>query len=164
MSAPTLTVTTDITKQVNEIVDRFKYDGVLVGIPGEDTDRKDSDEVTNAFLLAVAEIGSPVNNIPARRPLSTGIRLAKDKIAEEFKKAAQAAFTQGVSAIRKYYERAGTIASNSVKQVINQQIDMDPPSEATLARRKSEGFKGTKALIVTGQMRNAITYVVTGKL
>ena len=33
-------------------------------------------------------------------------------------------------------------------------------SDATLETRESEGFKGTKALIVTGQMRNAITYVV----
>ncbi|MFI5416190.1 MAG: hypothetical protein ACHQXJ_02430, partial [Nitrososphaerales archaeon] len=62
-----------------------------------------------------------------------------------------------------YYERAGIIAANACKKVINDQEGLKPPAPATLKARKyitASGFKGTKSLLVTGQVRNAITYVV----
>jgi hypothetical protein len=95
--------------------------------------------------------------------MAIGIRKAKDEIAEQFRQAAVNALKQGFAALDTYFERAGIIASNSVKKVINSQEGIKGPSEATLAARKAQGFKGTKALVVTGQMRNAITYVVRGK-
>lgn len=167
MSQPSITVTVDRTKEVNDIVKRFRRDGVLVGIPQSETERSVDEGgagITNAALLAISEFGSPLNNIPARNPMSTGLKMAADAIAEEFKKAAQKAFSKGISAISQYYARAGMIAVSSIKNVINQQIDMQGPAESTLKSRQSRGFAGTKSLLVTGQMRNAITYVVTGYL
>lgn len=164
MSGPTL-LTVDFTKNFNETVARFKNDAVLVGIPAGDTTRDSDDDgesspITNATLLAINEFGSPANNIPARPVMSIGIRAARDAIAEQFKKAAQNAWSMGVNALSIYYERAGIIASSSVKATINGQIGIEPPSKSTLRSRKRRGFKGTKALVVTGQMRNAITYVL----
>lgn len=154
-------VTSDFTDRFNEVIKKFKNDSVLVGIPEDKSQRDEQgDPINNAALLAINEFGSPVNNIPSRHPMRTGIKNAQEPIAEEFKKAASSALSKGPSAIDQYYERAGIIASNAVKKAINSQEDMDPPSEATLRGRKSKGFSGTKALIVTGQMRNAITYVV----
>lgn len=168
MSGPTLEVTSDFTKQFNDVIKKFKRDAVLIGIPEETTDRKASaDEPTtpinNATLLAINEFGSPINNIPARPVMAIGIRNAQEAIAEQMKQATIAALKTGVAALSPFYNRAGIIASNSVKKAINAQEGFDGPSDATLAARKSAGFAGTKALIVTGQMRNAITYVVKGE-
>jgi hypothetical protein len=159
-----LTVTADFTQDVNEIIKSFQNDDVLIGIPEEKTDRKgEGTEIGNASLLAINEFGSPINNIPARPVMSIGIRNAQEEIADQFKKALQDAFKKGLPALSTYYNRIGIIASNSVKKAINSQEGILPPSESTLKARKARGFKGTKALIVTGQMRNAITYIVKGE-
>jgi len=153
-------VTSDFTKEFNEIVKKFKNDAVLVGIPAEESAREAGAEINNATLLAINNFGSPANNIPARPVMSIGMRNAQEAIAAEFKKAAQGALTKGLSALRAYYERAGTIASQAIKKAINDQEGFPGPAESTLAARASAGFRGTKSLVVTGQMRNSITYVV----
>lgn len=159
---PTLTVTIDRQKEFNDYVKSLAKGDVLVGIPESETARKDYEEngvMNNATLLAINEFGSPVNNIPPRTPMGTGINLAQDAIAEQFKLAAVEAWDKGQSAIVQRFDKAGLIASQAVKNVINQQINMDEPADSTLKSRASKGFKGIKALLVTGQMRNAITWV-----
>ena len=167
MSRPTLTITSDFTKIFNEIISRFKKDAVLVGIPQEDNRREETNEgersFGNAAILALNHFGSEELHIPPRPVLTIGIRKAQNGIAEAFKNAARNALSNGVDALNTYYNRAGTIAANSCKQVINGQIEIKPPAESTLRARKyltKSGFKGTKSLLVTGQLRNAITYVV----
>ncbi len=158
-------VTSDFTQNFNDMISRFKNDSVLVGIPEEKTTRKDSDPINNATLLAINNFGSPANSIPARPVMKVGIRNAQDAIAEQFKLCAKNVLTQGPAALTKYYERAGMIAANSIKKAINDQdFDGAPgPAESTLKARKyirKGGFKGTKSLVVTGQLRNSITYVL----
>lgn len=162
---PTLKVTSDFTQDFNDIVKKFRNDEVLVGIPSINANRTEDQEsgITNAAILAINEFGSPINNIPARPVMAIGIRNAQDQIAEELKKACKSALTKGLQAVDQYYERAGIVASNSVKKAINAQDGIQAPSEATLQARRAQGFSGTKALLVTGQLRNAITYVVKGK-
>lgn len=158
---PTLTVTSDFTKTFNDTIKRFKRDQVLIGIPESQAERKDENSsINNATLLAMNNFGSPANNIPARPVMEIGIRNAQDQIAEEFKKAAVTVLSQGTQSGDRYFDRAGMIASNSVKKAINSQEGIAPPAESTLESRKSKGFNGTKSLIVTAQMRNAITHVV----
>lgn len=164
----TLTITEDRTDEFNAIIKRFRRDDVLVGIPSQDTSRgSNGDEkhepINNAALLAINEFGSPAQNIPARPVMKIGIQSSQKEIAEQFKLAMLGAFKSGISALGVYYNRAGIIASTSIKKVINAQEGIQEPSESTLAARQAQGFKGTKALIVTGQMRNAITYVVKGE-
>lgn len=163
MSAPKLTVTEDFTEEFNSIIKKFKKDAVLVGIPEQDTTRKENEPINNATLLAINNFGSPANNIPPRPVMQIGIKNAQGQIAEQFKQAVINSLKQGVSALSTYYNRAGIIASNSIKKAINSQEGIQGPAEATLEAREAAGFKGTKALIVTGQMRNAITYVVKGE-
>jgi len=163
MKQPTLTVTKDFTKDFNEVIARFKKDAVLVGIPENDQAREGDEEINNATILAINHFGSEAAHIPPRPVLTIGIRNAQPAIAEQFKQLAQQALKKGASTITQYYERVGLIASNSVKRVINDQEGIAPPSPATLRARKyltKSGFKGTKALVVTGQLRNAITYVI----
>lgn len=162
MSKPTLKVTEDFTDQFNENVKKFKADTVLVGIPQDESARNETDAINNATLLAINEFGSPMQNIPPRPVMAIGIRNAQEAIAQQFKLAAQNVLSKGFAALNTFYERAGIIASNSVKKAINSQEGFDGPSQATLDAREAAGFAGKKALIVTGQMRNAITYVVKG--
>lgn len=159
---PTLTVTSDFTADFNRIVKSFKQDAVLVGIPAADTERDDDAPITNAALLAMANFGSPANNIPAWPIMGIGIKNAQDAIAEQFAKAAKEVLTKGAGALETYYERAGSIASSSIKRVLNDQegVPSDKPEASTMAARTARGFKGTKYWVVSGQMRNAITYVV----
>lgn len=162
---PTLTVTSDFTDNFQAIIKRFKNDQVLVGIPEYDSARQNDDEINNATLLAIANFGSPAQNIPPWPIMAIGIRNSQDAIGEEYKKAAIQSLKTGFNALDTYYNRAGIIASNSIKQVINAQdgVPDDKPEPATLEARKRNNFKGTKYWLVTGQMRNAITYVIGGK-
>lgn len=158
-------ITSDFTDKFNDIVKGFKNDAVLVGIPLDES-KRESGDIGNAALLAINNFGSAINNIPARPVMQNGIKNAQESIAEEFKKAAQNVFTQGKAALQIYYERAGIIASNSIKKAITDQdfaggdADNERPADSTLAARESRGFKGKKSLIVTGQMKAAITYIV----
>lgn len=158
-----LTVTSDFTQEFNDIIKRFRNDAVLVGVP-EGADRQSDDgegePINNATILAINEFGSPINNIPAWPVMSIGINAVQDQIAEELKKACVNALSKGLSAVTTYYERAGLIASNSVKKTINAQVKAPELRPATIAARKHKHFSGTKRLIVTGQLRNSITYVV----
>lgn len=170
---PYFKVTSDFTKQFNDAVKKFRHDKVLVGIPEDDDARKEDsgdDQIGNAALLAITNFGSTLNNIPPWPVMAIGIRSAQDQIAEQFKICAQRVLSAAVhgtggafDALDTYYNRAGIIASTSIKKTINAQEDAPPLSERTLAARKAEGFKGESRGIRTGQMRNAITYVVRGK-
>jgi hypothetical protein len=169
---PYFKLSKDTTKQFNETINRFRNDKVLVGIPVEDNGRKpehgETQPIGNAALLALTNFGSAVGNIPAWPVMSLGIHAAQDSIAEQFKICAQQVLsslkngTSSLSALDVYYNRAGIIASNSIKKVINAQDGAPALSPHTLAARKAQGFKGEKRGIVTGQMRNAITYIVRG--
>lgn len=168
MSKSSLKVTADFTKDFNDIVKKFKNDAVLVGVPEVKANRKNDEEgekepINNAALLAINQFGSPINNIPPRPVMTIGIKNAQAEIAEQFKQAAKNALSKGLEALSIYYNRAGIIASNAIKKAINSQEGIAAPSEATLEARESKGFKGTKALIVTGQLRNSITYIVKGE-
>lgn len=172
MSKPTLKVTSDFTKQVNDAVKKFRHDSLLVGIPEDDNARKEdpaSQEIGNAALLAITEFGSPAANIPAWPVMSIGLRNVRDEVADIFASAAREVLAgalkgkNSLEVLERQYSKAGIIASVSIKKVINAQEGAPPLSEITLAARASAGFKGTSRGIVTGQMRNAITYVVKGK-
>lgn len=161
---PSMQVTSDFTQKFNDTVKKFKRDTVLVGIPAAETKREDEDaQINNAALLALNNFGSPIQNIPPRPVMAIGIKNAQIEIAEQFKLAAVNALSKGLSALSTYYNRAGIIASTAIKKAINSQEGIAEPAASTLATRKAEGFKGTKALIVSGQMRNSITYVVKGE-
>lgn len=164
MSKSTLRVTTDFTNQFNRIIGQFKSDAVLVGVPESDTERKSDSkskqEINNATLLAINNYGSPANNIPARPVMQIGIKNVQDQVAALFAKTATEALTKGEAALDTGYNRIGIVASSSIKKVINSQEGIEAPSQSTLKSRERAGFSGNKALIVTGQLRNSITYVV----
>lgn len=135
---------------------------VKAGIPASSPQRKDDEDFdpqSNAAIGYIQENGSDLAGIPPRPFLIPGIKKVSKEIAEEFKKAAQECF-KTPSAIYKRFTRAGIIAMNSVKATLTAGEGFPELSDATLAARKAAGFKGTKPLIRTEQLRGSITYVI----
>lgn len=169
MKAGDMKVVFDGTEKFKQAMKALASSDVYVGIPSDASTRKadeeDEQQMNNATLGYIHENGSELAGIPPRPHLVPGVKAVSKEVAEEFKLAAQKAFNDP-SAVFKHYSRAGIIASNSVKKIIQNQEGFEPLSEETIAKRKASGAKGTKALIRTGQYRNSITYVVgetTGK-
>ena len=154
-------VTEDKVDLFNESIEALRSSEVLVGIPSTNTTRRDG-FANNAAIMAINEFGSPANNIPARPVFQIGIRNAEDEISDAFRRAAES-IGDGKPDVERYLNRAGIVASNSIKKVINSQEGIDPPSPYTLRLRKEMGFQGEKALLVTGQLRGSITYLVVKK-
>lgn len=154
---------------------------VLVGIPADKGERKADPEnpgdepMTNAQLGYIHENGSPKRNIPARPFLKPGIRKARRPITDQLRAAALAALDGNEGGIRQAFTKAGLMAQNSVRaQFVDG--DLAPLAESTLDKRpkatrdekgritrrpKSRRESGAiNPLILTGQLRKSITFVV----
>jgi hypothetical protein len=157
MAKPTLKVQ-DHTKKLKDMLKAFKA-RVVIGIP-DDSARSDS-EVNNAALLAIHNFGSPANNIPARPVMDIGMRNAKGDIVKELTRGAKKALDlKGAAhdeAVEQSLERSGIIGATAVKKAIVDQTGIRPLKPETIQARKRKGFSGTKALLETAQMMNAIT-------
>ena len=134
-------------------------------------------KINNATLGYIHEHGSPANNIPARPFLVPGVQSAQTKIESRLKKAANAALDGNFGNVDNELNGAGMVARDSVKTKINSG-DFVPLAESTLKARARRGRKGAeeelanrlaggnpsndsaKPLIVTGQLRNSINYVI----
>lgn len=179
-----------VHKIVSRLSDIKKSIGVLtarevaVGVPRAKAGR--SGKINNAALLYIHENGAPEVGIPARRTLHPGIEDVRGEIKRRFDAVQKAAFQGRAGSIEAGLSGVGMIAASSVKNRINSNTP-PPLKSATVAnrfrqrgtktRRKAEdkyldlvrsgidpGTAQTQAgivsLINTGQMRNAVTYVV----
>ena len=134
----------------------IRKNDILVGIPEEANAGHGA--MDNASLLYLHENGSPGGMIPSRPVLQNGIH------APEFEAQAQAMYRQAfVAALsgntpmaKNIYERIGLQGANAVKAQFG--VVGPPLKPSTVARKGS-----TATLIDTGQLRNAITYVVRPK-
>jgi hypothetical protein len=132
---------------------------VMVGVPEDKSQRRDGDAISNAALLYVHENGAPEVGIPARPTLKPGVRDARVEIERRLKLAGQAALEGRPSSVRNQFAAAGQAGASAVKAKINSNVG-PPLAPSTLAARKRRGVKRTNTLVDTGQMRNAVTYVV----
>lgn len=158
---------------------------VLVGFPEASTDRKEDPEdggpkdLTNAALGYIHDNGAPEANIPARPFMLPGIENARSKLVRIAKttgtKALDADNPQEV--VDQGLHAMGLVAQASIRKVINDGID-PPLSDRTLRERARRGREGAKEelsnrakglppgkelakpLIDTGQLRNAVNYVI----
>lgn len=171
----------DVLKR--DIMDLTRVE-VLVGFPEETTNRNGPEEVvTNALLGYTHDQGAPERNIPARPFMIPGILAAREQIARSLFMTARAvmkrSMTKGMgdSLVEEGYHRVGLIAQAALRNKINEGIP-PPLSEYTLRERAARGRKGAamelenrkqgmepstqlaKPLIDTGQMRNAVNYVI----
>lgn len=166
---------------------------VLVGFPEDTTTRTDdsvSQGITNATLGYIHDNGAPEQNIPARPFMLPGMAEATgtvtDKLAQVLKAVSQG---KGPSVIEQGMTHVGLIAKLAIQNTIN--AGLEPPlSPRTIASRSrsrgtdsqrlselehaaltgkgiDEGFLqgalGIKPLINTGQLRNAVNYVIRSR-
>lgn len=154
----TVTVTRDIADKVLENIRSVPQKKLLVGIPAEENAR--GEEIGNASLGFIHEYGSPARNIPPRPFLVPGVRDAEPQAVAMLAMPTADALTQGYGALEKGLDRAGLVCQAAVKKRIVAQEGFAPLSPRTIAARQRKGYKGTKALIRTGQLLNSITYVI----
>lgn len=184
-------VTNDSVSQVIGSVTNLVQTRVLIGYPDSTTDRQEEVEqpMTNATLGYIHEHGSPKANIPARPHLVPGVRKAEDRAVGYMEKAAVAALSGDPKKAEVYMHDAGIVAMNSARNEITAG-NFVPLKPATVARRHlqrrtksmresekkylelvakgmspeaAQTAAGIRPLINTGQLRNAITYVLRKK-
>lgn len=157
----TIIVKTNLIDALNKKMASLIHKDVYVGIPG-DAKKRDDGQITNAQLGYIHEKGSPANNIPARPFLIPGVEDAGEKVSKIL--GASAMNIKDNESVDIALNKAGLVASQSVKRRITQSIGIEGLKESTIKsreRRKSRRRSGAmKPLIDTGQMLNSITYVV----
>lgn len=155
---------------------------VLVGFPSDTTERKAEvgDEPTNAALGYIHDNGMPEQNIPARPFMEPGMKRAIGKVEELAQRTARAALSgapNSATMVEQGLHSMGLVAQAAIRGVINEGI-APPLANATLRARAAKGRKGAKQelanraagkppgmslakpLVDTGQLRNAVNYVI----
>lgn len=161
---------------------------VLVGFPEDTTARDASAEepegITNAALAYIHDRGAPERNIPARPFMIPGIESASGPAADTLLKIARDSLAKAsVASVDAGLHRVGLKIQAAMRRKLNEGIP-PPLSDRTLRARANRGGKGlgsrkgaklelelraagwapsvdfAKPLIDTGQLRNAINYVI----
>lgn len=161
---------------------------VLVGYPEDGEAREDSKEPTNAQLAYIHDNGAPEANIPARPFMVPGVESAREKIIGKLDQTMKAVLKGGgAEKAVQGLGQAGFEAMVGIKRTINEGVP-PPLSDRTLRARMKKGRKDgagarkgaaqeldrrwdgqapsvefAKPLVDTGQLRNAVTYVVGSK-
>lgn len=149
----------DRADQVAEAIRALGSERVMVGIPSDRAARKDGEPINNAALGYIHENGAPEVRIPPRPWLVPGTQSVQPEIIKRLKGAAQTALEGDPKAVHRSLLALGLVVVSAVRKYITTGPFI-PLSPVTLAKRKARGFKGTRPLIETGQLRNAVTFVI----
>lgn len=143
----------DIQRSLQELAKK----DVLVGVPEASSNRKDSNEVTNAELVYMHTHGSPLWNLPPRPIIEPAIEANKEEIGGLLREALTNALDGRPFEVA--LKKAGMKGQNVVRAwFVDPRNGWAPNSPVTIARKGSE-----RPLIDTGEMRKAITYIVRDK-
>ena len=146
-------VTKDRVAEVLRMVAALDRHAVYVGFPG-DTQARSDGGINNPTLAYIHEHGAPAANIPARPFLEPGVANAEDDILRAFEAGVQRALSGDNSALANSLNLAGVIAVRAVQDKIT--TGPFAPLAPRTVRRKGS----SKPLIDTGQLRQAVTFVV----
>lgn len=165
-----LTVVFDEVSKVIEGITLLASTRVLVGIPAEKAAREDGTPINNAQLAYIHDKGAPEANIPARPFMEPGIESVQPKIEDRLHKTAVAASEGRVEAALRGFAQAGMIAASGIKaKIVAGPFVPLKPATIEARRRRSKGSKYRRKAVTaadvrplndTGQMRNAVNYVV----
>jgi hypothetical protein len=172
----------DNLKSMMQGIETLTDTTVMVGVPQEKDGRK-AGVIGNADLAYIHDKGSVAAGIPARPFMEPGIKAVQKEIEQEMLNAGKAVF-KGARNVEVFLNRVGLIATRSIKMKITEGIP-PPLAPSTIAGRirrvkgkkrrakidalqasgvpdsRQEGAEGIfTPLIVSGQLRNAITYVL----
>lgn len=139
-------------------LDRVGSMEVLVGIPMDRTQRRGA-KINNASLMYIQTHGSPARNIPPRAVIEPAIEDPENRsrIERELGEAVAALLDKKPEIARRHLDRAGLAGMNAAKGWFTNNKNGWPPNKPAVIKRKGS----SRPLIDTGQLRQAITYVVT---
>ncbi len=159
-------VTKDNVEGFKKAIRELLKNDVLVGIPDTNAERApqpgEKDTASNALIGYVMETGSPAKNIPARPFLVPGVESVRDDIAAQMKRGGKAALDNKPGGVEQAQIATGLIAQSAVKAKITSNIP-PPLAQRTLDERKQRGVTRSNTLIDTGQLLNAVNFVVRPK-
>lgn len=177
-------VTSDNMRAFAEAIASMTSEAVLAGFPADERPREDEDgnptPITNAALAYVHNTGMPELNIPARPFMIEGITAVEQKIVDGMETTGIAALDGDHEAVQQGFHAVGMTAKLGIQNKI---LDgpFAPLAESTLRGRVRMGGDIGKAaqfeldsrasgnepdpenarpLNATGQMRNAVNYVI----
>ena len=150
------------------------YGKPIIGVEGSD--------ITNAALAYIHDNGAPEQNIPARPFMRPGIEEVEKKITAKFAQIVNAVVVRnaGTIVVEQGLTQVGIIAKLAIQNKINEGIP-PPLAVSTLRARARKGRKGAgiellarskgyepsmdfaKPLVDTGQLRNAVNYVIRSR-
>jgi hypothetical protein len=138
---------------------------VLVGVPESKAGRKEG-TINNARLAYIHDNGSPLAGIPPREFLRPGIKDDQEELARRLGQAGRASLNGDADGVTRALHATGLEAQKAIRHKIT--VGPFTPLKASTVRaraRKHKGRKGTSTtpLVDTGQLRNAINYVVNEK-
>lgn len=167
-----VTSKTDNTAMLKKAMDTLAKRIVVVGYPEDKNVTRSaafsgigpapSARITNASLAYIQDKGSPAAGIPPRPFLEPGVDAVSTKIEKRLAQGARAALGGDEDAVDKSLSQAGLTAQAGVRAFITNG-NFQALKASTLAARRRGRFKGTKPLIVTGQLRNAVNYTVRNR-
>jgi hypothetical protein len=178
--SPNLKVTVDNVDTVVKSINQLSQQRLLVGIPDTTAGRK-SGPASNAVIGYAMEFGMPEQNVPARPFLMPTIKEMNSDIIEQFRLMGVRALDGDYQGIIKMMQRLGLRVVNKVKMRIVEKIPppLKPATVENRLRRTQAGQKILKSLrgkdlrkwgaanltplIDTGQLKNAITFVIRKK-
>jgi hypothetical protein len=174
-------VTSDEMGSLMKALESMQAKSVFAGFPQEEEPRKDAEgspePITNAAIAYAQNTGMPEQNIPARPFMEEGVETVGDKIADGMESAGVAALDGDVQGVDMALHAVGLTAKLGIQNKI---LDgpFDPLADSTLKARARRGRQGAqneldrreageapgtelaRPLNDTGQMRNAVNYVI----
>lgn len=135
---------------------------VYVGIPAAKAARNRRQKrqpINNAELMYIHTNGSLLKHIPPRPVIEPAIQdpVNLEQIADEFKLAGVAALDGKPELVTRQLNLAGTVAENAARGWFTNPKNGWAPNAPSTIRRKGS----SRPLIDTGQLRKAITHVVS---
>ncbi len=154
-----LSLVRDTTGELLKNVKKLKERSVLVGVPGDHSDRGEA--ITNAALAYIHNEGCAAANIPARPFMEPGIARVRAENENSFRKIAVAAAEGRESGMENGFTAIGLRTAASIKQAMTEGIP-PPLKAATIRARQRRGHTGTTPLIDRGKLLQSINFVVRG--
>ncbi len=146
----------EIAKAIEAKLKEISESQILIGIPKEAMQTKDGKTFYLADIARVNNFGSKSRNIPAR-PFGTTLMPRFGKKIADFYKKEIATVLKGKRKLKAALNRIGFVAAGYMKQNLSTG-KWKPNAPITIKMKGS-----AKPLIDTGQMRQAITWVIRKK-
>jgi hypothetical protein len=175
-------VTADNMREFAQALEAMTSESVMAGFPADEKPREDEDgnpvPITNAAIAYVQNTGMPEHNLPAREFMVSGIRSVEEKIVNGMETTGIAALGGDRDAMQSGLHAVGLTAQAGIRNKITEG-PFEQLAIATLQRRAAKGGSigeaaqreldgipspdggpNVRPLIETGQLRNAVNYVL----